>query len=170
MAWIDIERFLQVRDRAVPIASLKQGEPEIILRIGIVRTNAERFFGMFDCFGEGSQREKAHLTEGPGGRFADARLLVVEQLAQRGQGVGGQGASAGAASLGNLVRSNSSQNGRGQPYTNYTATLIDNLSVIKKERGSLTTFLPPPVCVNIDTKIRKIPASRSRPARTPLDN
>ena len=28
-------------------------------------------------------------------------------------GVGGQGASAGAASLGNLVRGNSSQNGRG---------------------------------------------------------
>ena len=44
-------------------------------------------------------------------------------------GVGGQGASAGAAALGNLVRGNSSQNGRGQPYTNYTCTIIDNLSV-----------------------------------------
>ena len=50
-------------------------------------------------------------------------------------GVGGQGASAGAASLGNLVRSNSSQNGRGQPYTNYTMTLIDNLSVIRKSHA-----------------------------------
>jgi hypothetical protein len=48
-------------------------------------------------------------------------------------GVGGQGASAGAASLGNLVRGNSSQNGRGQPYTNYTASFIDNLSIIHKE-------------------------------------
>jgi hypothetical protein len=48
-------------------------------------------------------------------------------------GVGGQGASAGAASLGNLVRGNSSQNGRGEPYTNYTVSLIDSLSVIRKE-------------------------------------
>ncbi len=50
-------------------------------------------------------------------------------------GIGGQGASAGAASLGNLVRSNSSQNGRGQPYTNYTYSIIDNLSVLKKEHA-----------------------------------
>jgi hypothetical protein len=48
-------------------------------------------------------------------------------------GVGGQGASAGAAAMGNLVRGNSSQNGRGQPYTNYTASFIDNLSWIQKE-------------------------------------
>src|SRR5262249_12472446 len=40
-------------------------------------------------------------------------------------GVGGQGASAGAAALGNLVRGNSSQNGRGQPYTGYTGSIID---------------------------------------------
>lgn len=46
-------------------------------------------------------------------------------------GIGGQGASAGASTLGNIVRSNSSQNGRGQPYTNYTLSFIDNLSVIK---------------------------------------
>ncbi len=46
-------------------------------------------------------------------------------------GIGGQGASAGAASLGNLIRSNSTQNGRGQPYTNYTLSFVDNLSVVK---------------------------------------
>ena len=46
-------------------------------------------------------------------------------------GVGGQGASAAASSLGNIVRANSSQNGRGQPYTNYTMSFIDNLSWIK---------------------------------------
>lgn len=46
-------------------------------------------------------------------------------------GIGGQGASAAASSLGNIVRSNSSQNGRGQPYTNYTLSFIDNLSWIK---------------------------------------
>jgi hypothetical protein len=50
-------------------------------------------------------------------------------------GIGGQGSSAGAASLGNLVRSNSSQNGRGQPYTNYTASLIDNLSYIHNKHA-----------------------------------
>jgi hypothetical protein len=48
-------------------------------------------------------------------------------------GIGGQGASAGAASLGNLIRGNSSQNGRGQPYTGYTGSIIDALSVVHKE-------------------------------------
>jgi hypothetical protein len=50
-------------------------------------------------------------------------------------GIGGQGASAGASTLGNLIRANSSQNGRGQPYTGYTLGLIDNLSVIKQEHA-----------------------------------
>jgi hypothetical protein len=47
------------------------------------------------------------------------------------EGIGGQGASAGAARLGGLVRSNSTQNGRGQPYTNYTLSFIDQLSIVK---------------------------------------
>ncbi len=46
-------------------------------------------------------------------------------------GIGGQGASAGAARLGGLVRSNSTQNGRGQPYTNYTLSFVDQLSWMK---------------------------------------
>ena len=46
-------------------------------------------------------------------------------------GIGGQGACAGASRLGGLVRSNSAQNGRAQPYTNYTLTFADNLSWIK---------------------------------------
>ena len=50
-------------------------------------------------------------------------------------GIGGQGSSAGAASLGNLVRGNSSQNGRGQPYTNYTMSFIDNLSIIRNQHA-----------------------------------
>jgi hypothetical protein len=48
-------------------------------------------------------------------------------------GIGGQGASAGAASLGNLIRGNSSQNGRAEPYTNYTFSIIDNLSYIRNK-------------------------------------
>ena len=50
-------------------------------------------------------------------------------------GIGGQGASASAASLGNLIRSNSTQNGRGQPYTNYTLSFVDNLSWIKNNHA-----------------------------------
>jgi len=46
-------------------------------------------------------------------------------------GVGGQGASAGASTPGGLIRSNSSQNGRAQPYTNYTLSFLDNLIVIE---------------------------------------
>jgi len=46
-------------------------------------------------------------------------------------GIGGQGVSGGAARIGGLVRSNSAQNGRGVPYTNYSLTLADTLSWIK---------------------------------------
>jgi hypothetical protein len=40
----------------------------------------------------------------------------------------GQGSSAGTATPGGLVRANSTQNGRGQPYTPYSLSLIDNLN------------------------------------------
>jgi hypothetical protein len=46
-------------------------------------------------------------------------------------GIGGQISSAGASRLGGLVRSNSTQNGRGQPYTNYSLSFVDNLSWVK---------------------------------------
>ncbi|HUS07381.1 MAG TPA: TonB-dependent receptor [Bryobacteraceae bacterium] len=46
-------------------------------------------------------------------------------------GIGGQISSAGAARLGGLVRSNSTQNGRGQPYTNYSLSFVDSLSWLK---------------------------------------
>jgi hypothetical protein len=45
-------------------------------------------------------------------------------------GIGGQGVSGGAAIVGGLIRSNSSQNGRAQPYTNYSLTFADTLSWI----------------------------------------
>jgi hypothetical protein len=45
-------------------------------------------------------------------------------------GIGGQGVSGGAARIGGLVRSNSAQNGRAQPYTSYSLTLADSLSWI----------------------------------------
>ncbi len=43
-------------------------------------------------------------------------------------GIGGQGTSAGIATPSGLVRANSATNGRGQPYTNYSLSGIDNLS------------------------------------------
>ena len=46
-------------------------------------------------------------------------------------GIGGQGTSAGAAQIGGLVRLNSSSNGRGAPYTNYSVPIVDTLSVVK---------------------------------------
>jgi hypothetical protein len=46
-------------------------------------------------------------------------------------GIAGQGASAGVATPGGLLRQNSATNGRGQPYTPYTISFIDNLSWIK---------------------------------------
>lgn len=43
----------------------------------------------------------------------------------------GQGANAGVAVPGGLVRANSAQNGRGQPYTPYSLSFVDNLSWTK---------------------------------------
>ena len=46
-------------------------------------------------------------------------------------GIAGQGASSGITIPGGLVRSNSAQNGRGQPYDPYTLSLIDSLSSLR---------------------------------------
>jgi len=40
----------------------------------------------------------------------------------------GQGANAGVAVPGGLIRANSAQNGRGQPYTPYSLSLVDNVN------------------------------------------
>ena len=40
----------------------------------------------------------------------------------------GQGSNAGVATPGGLIRANSAQNGRGQPYTPYSLSFIDNLN------------------------------------------
>src|SRR5207244_2794565 len=47
-------------------------------------------------------------------------------------GIGGQGTSAGVALATGLVRASSATNGRGQPYTNYSLSLIDSLSWAKE--------------------------------------
>lgn len=65
-------------------------------------------------------------------------------------GIGGQGASAGASTLGGLIRSNSSQNGRAQPYTNYTMSFIDNLSVLKGTHSMKFGFEVRPIRIYTD--------------------
>ncbi|MEO8130038.1 MAG: TonB-dependent receptor, partial [Bryobacteraceae bacterium] len=63
--------------------------------------------------------------------IADASAISIDFTGNATiPGIGGQISSAGASRLGGLVRSNSTQNGRGQPYTNYTLTFADNLSYI----------------------------------------
>ena len=42
----------------------------------------------------------------------------------------GQGTSAGTSNPGGLIRANSASNGRGQPYTAYTVSFVDNLSYV----------------------------------------
>jgi hypothetical protein len=51
-------------------------------------------------------------------------------------GIGGQGTSSGVATPTGLVRASSATNGRGQPYTNYTLSFIDNLSWIKESHST----------------------------------
>ena len=46
-------------------------------------------------------------------------------------GIAGQGANSGITIPGGLVRSNSAQNGRGQPYDPYTLSIIDSLSSLR---------------------------------------
>ena len=50
-------------------------------------------------------------------------------------GIGGQGASAGVSIPSGQVRASSATNGRGQPYTNYSLSYVDNLSWIKSNHN-----------------------------------
>ncbi len=50
-------------------------------------------------------------------------------------GIGGQGTSGGAARLGGLIRSNSAQNGRAVPYTNYTLTFANQLNWVRNNHN-----------------------------------
>src|SRR6185369_15894684 len=46
-------------------------------------------------------------------------------------GIAGQGASSGITVPGGLIRANSAQNGRSQPYDPYTLSFIDSLSSLR---------------------------------------
>jgi hypothetical protein len=65
-------------------------------------------------------------------------------------GIGGQGVSGGAARIGGLIRSNSAQNGRAQPYTTYTLTFADQLSWIRGDHSVKFGFEVRPVRMYTD--------------------
>lgn len=50
-------------------------------------------------------------------------------------GIAGQGTSSGVAIPGGLVRANSATNGRGQPYTPYSVSLIDSVNWVKGQHN-----------------------------------
>jgi hypothetical protein len=50
-------------------------------------------------------------------------------------GIAGQGTPSGVSIPGGLIRANSAQNGRGEPYTPYTLSYIDNLSWVKGDHN-----------------------------------
>jgi hypothetical protein len=58
--------------------------------------------------------------------FSNLALNIAGSVASFS--IPGQGANAGVASPGGLIRANSAQNGRGQPYTPYSVSFVDNLS------------------------------------------
>lgn len=61
--------------------------------------------------------------------FSNISINIAGQAAiQSGITIGGQGQSAGVSVPGGLVRANSAQNGRGQPYTPYSLGFIDSLN------------------------------------------
>jgi hypothetical protein len=65
-------------------------------------------------------------------------------------GVGGQGSTASAARIGNLIRSNSTQNGRGQPYTSYSLSFVDNLSWLHGNHNVKFGFEARPIRIYTD--------------------
>jgi hypothetical protein len=67
----------------------------------------------------------------PGVNLSGAALVLGGSVALSGAGGTGAG-SAGITIPTGLVRANSATNGRGQPYTNYTLSFIDNLSLLTR--------------------------------------
>jgi hypothetical protein len=62
-------------------------------------------------------------------QFANIIINLTGSVANTG--IAGQGASSGITVPGGLIRANSAQNGRSQPYDPYTLSLIDSLSSLR---------------------------------------
>src|SRR6185503_304181 len=71
----------------------------------------------------------AGVLPGGGADLSASTINLTGSVANNG--IAGQGASSGITIPGGLVRSNSAQNGRGQPYDPYTLSFIDSLSSLR---------------------------------------
>jgi hypothetical protein len=67
----------------------------------------------------------------PGAASALASSIINLTGSVANNGIAGQGSSSGITVPGGLVRSNSAQNGRSQPYDPYTLSFIDSLSSLR---------------------------------------
>jgi outer membrane receptor protein involved in Fe transport len=85
-------------------------------------------------FNGNKTRTNGFVPDYPGLDLHAAAIIIGGATALTG--LGGQGTASGLATPTGLVRANSSTNGRGQPYTNYTLSFVDSLSWIK---GNHTT-------------------------------
>jgi hypothetical protein len=81
-------------------------------------------------------------------------------------GIAGQGTSAGVATPGGLVRANSATNGRGQPYTNYSVSFLDNLTWIRGQHAAKLGVEVRPLRVYTDRNRSSSWATSARPARS----
>jgi hypothetical protein len=74
-------------------------------------------------------RIRGDVPSVPGVDFSSMIINLTGSVANNG--IAGQGSSSGITVPGGLVRSNSAQNGRGQPYDPYTISFIDSLSSLR---------------------------------------
>ena len=88
------------------------------------RTTNEFKFG----YNAGPTRISATL---PGGGMDLSATTINLTGSVANFGIAGQGASSGITIPGGLIRSNSAQNGRGQPYDPYTLSFVDSLSSLR---------------------------------------
>jgi hypothetical protein len=84
----------------------------------------------------------------PGVDFSALALNISGSVALGG--IAGQSVSAGIVTPTGLNRANSASNGRGQPYTNYSLSYIDNLSWVKGNHNTKFGFEIRPIRLHTD--------------------
>src|SRR5262249_39387140 len=82
-------------------------------------------------FGYNSALSRINGIAGPSPAFDLSASTINVGGSVAGFALPGQGANAGVATPGGLVRANSATNGRGQPYTPYSLSFVDSLGWTK---------------------------------------
>ena len=82
-------------------------------------------------FGFNGNKTRTNAIPPPGAGFdlSGVTLNITGQTALGG--IGGQAGASGVVIPTGLVRASSATNGRGQPYTNYSLSFIDNFSMVR---------------------------------------